>query len=342
MKQENKAVRHVIKPKKGEDATFIIQSWILTSARYNFSVYEKRILYRVVEYLQYMISADNGKVLKENIHVDKDLFGDYMFTVPVSEFLNGEDDHNHIRVKQALKDLRNKSFEYEDSEVWECLGIIESPKIQKYAETVSFRVTERLFGAFLSFAKGHKKYELTTVFKFESQYAMRFYELLAGQTQPLHFSIDYLKEMFGLSNKYKQPMDFIKWVVTPAKEELDKNSPYSFRFETDRERGESRKATSIYVFPYMTGNKPYETPAPKASPMWKVERYLLKLLQERHGFTTETLKNNIDLINDAESLFGIVDFLQKVEQHAREKGNEIGIGYKINALKTEVEKCKKK
>ena len=42
--------------------------------------------------------------------------------------------------------------------------------------------------------------------KFESTYAMRFYELLSGQTKPIMYSIDNLKIMFQVEDKYSKAM----------------------------------------------------------------------------------------------------------------------------------------
>ena len=46
----------------------ILQSYILTTAKYDYSVYEKRILYKIVEQLQYLIE---GKMLDKDILFSK-------------------------------------------------------------------------------------------------------------------------------------------------------------------------------------------------------------------------------------------------------------------------------
>ena len=51
----------------------IIQSYILTTAKYDFSVYEKRILYRIIELNQYLIE---GKKLNEKYILDSNSQGD--------------------------------------------------------------------------------------------------------------------------------------------------------------------------------------------------------------------------------------------------------------------------
>ena len=224
----------------------LIQSYILTTAKYDYSVYEKRILYRIVEQLQLLIE---GKTLNKNYsmqeipHEDIKLF---KFTFPFSAFKKNEEDKNHAQIKKALLSLEKKGFEYEDSEVWETINILYLPKVFKNKEYIGFTLREEIIQAFLDFSKGFKKYELKTAMEFESVYSMRFYELLSNQKTPINYSIDTLKEMFQIENKYKLTADFLRYVIEPAKKELDKCSPYTFHYETIKT---GRKITGIRFIP---------------------------------------------------------------------------------------------
>ena len=81
--------------------------------------------------------------------------------------------------------------------------------------------------------------------EFTSQYSMRFYELMSGQERPLIYSIEDLKIMFGVQDKYKRNPDFIKRIVIPAKEELDAKSPYSFEYKVLKD-GRSFHSLKLY------------------------------------------------------------------------------------------------
>ena len=63
----------------------VIQSYIVTTARYDFTVYEKRILYRLVEFLQPSLE---GEKLKGKIAIKQDLFGHHV-TMAISCFFEG-------------------------------------------------------------------------------------------------------------------------------------------------------------------------------------------------------------------------------------------------------------
>lgn len=61
----------------------VLQSYILTTAKYDYSVYEKRILYRIIELNQSLIE---GKKLNQNYSIEKDIYDDVKYTLPVSAF----------------------------------------------------------------------------------------------------------------------------------------------------------------------------------------------------------------------------------------------------------------
>ena len=134
----------------------IIQSYILTTAKYDFSVYEKRILYRIIELNQNLIE---GKKLNEKYIVDSNNQGDITYTLPISLFLKDDDKSNHKEVKKALENLKKKELTYEDDKIWASLSIIANPKIMKYSEKVTFTIDKMINDALINFSKGFKKYE---------------------------------------------------------------------------------------------------------------------------------------------------------------------------------------
>ena len=198
----------------------LVQSYVLTTAKYDFSVYEKRILYRIIEVLQAYLS---GIKLNYNYSVQEALYkdADTEISIESKAFLKDENDNNYEEVKKALKSLRNKTFDYEDASEWAVYGIIEKPKIKKYESFVSFKVTPLLLEAFMNFAKGYRKYELITAMQLESRFSMRMYELMSKQKKPITFCIDDLKSMFKVEKKYKDTNRFISQTIKVAKEELD-------------------------------------------------------------------------------------------------------------------------
>ena len=86
----------------------ILQSYILTTAKYDYSVYEKRILYKIVEQLQYLIE---GKMLDKRYSIQQGIFeNSKKFTFPFSSFKKNDEDKNHYQIKKALLFQKTKIY----------------------------------------------------------------------------------------------------------------------------------------------------------------------------------------------------------------------------------------
>ena len=221
-----------------------IQSYIMTTAKYDFSVYEKRILYRIVEMAQGELQG--VRFATDCKKIEHTLFDTVHITMPIASLLNGESDENYTRVKQALLSLQKKIFTYEDEKEWISISIIALPKIKKRSSVVSFQIDSHIWDCCLDFSKGFRKYELATAMKFKSVYSMRFYELLSGQKTKLIYPLEQLKEMFKVQDKYAKTNDFVRKVIEPAKNELDELSPYTFEWSANKE---GKKIVSFNFYP---------------------------------------------------------------------------------------------
>ena len=318
----------------------LIQSYIMTTAKYDFNVYEKRIIYRLVEMaqgeLQGIKFADNCQ------KIEHDLFSCVNITMPIACLLNGEDDKNYARVKEALQSLQRKIFEYEDDEIWQSISIIALPYIRKRSSVLSFQVHPRVWDCILDFSKGFRKYELKAAMSFKSQFSMRFYELLSNQKTPLIYSIEQLKEMFCVTDKYERINDFIRYVVDAAKKELDEVSPYTFEY-TPLKTG--RKITAIKFYPvYQPEHRDSDLEKhdlqKQTALSWSLAPEIRSYLKNSIEFSDKEIKNNLDLFISAQTL--LPDFLNELailKGKSREKKNPKG--YIINAIKGKIKDRKK-
>jgi len=294
----------------------VVQSYIMTTAKYDFSLYEKRILYVLVKTMQFFVK---GKKLDGKIQIEPNLFREHEVKMPISAFLLDEKDNNYDRVKKALKSLESKSFEYEDDKMWQLIRIIQNPEIIKYKGEVSFRLHPKIFEALLDFSKGFRKYEIKTAMMFKSVYTMRFYELLSGQKAPLTYKIEDLKIMFKIENKYKYTADFLKYVVDLAKDELDRKSPYSFEYKTNKI---GNKIHSITFYPiYKSNNRDDELEEKdlqkEVSLRWDLDKIVINYLKENFGFTEREIKNNFKLFKEANQRIDLLYFLSEIKVTVR-------------------------
>jgi len=313
----------------------MIQSYLVTTARYDFSVYEKRILYRLVEICQCVLE---GQTLKSGFKIS-DIHYEQLKEVimPVSAFLKDEQDENYVRIKNALLGLRNKVIEIDDERSWRVIGIIEMPELLPNGY-VKFILHKEIFEALLNFSKGFRKYELTTAMRFESIYAMRFYELLSGKKEPITYKIEDLKIMFKVEGKYKLNADFIRYIVELAKKEMDNKSPFSFTYKPNKV---GKKIISLTFFPYeISQNKDeelYQKEIQKRTSIyWDLDRLVVNYLKENYNFDDDEIKHNREIFKEAQIKLDLLSFLAKKRSLVKGKINPKG--YLINALKKEIKK----
>lgn len=217
----------------------MFQSYIFTTAKYDFSVYEKRILYRQIEIEQELLT---NEALRSAVKIETSLWGDRRYTIPISVLLNGEEDKNHKRIKEAFESLRLKKIEYEDDEIYSCFGIVSSYEIKKRAKTVTWVSPSKIVEAVMDFTKGWRKYELKIAMQFESAYSMRLYELFSNKHQPISYTVSELEKMFQLENKYRSPngklnlSNLRKFILDRAQRELNACSPFTFDYHISKDK----------------------------------------------------------------------------------------------------------
>ena len=303
----------------------IIQSYILTAAKYDFSVYEKRILYRIIEL---MSEYTKGKKLNCQYHIQESLFGDVDIQMPTSAFLKDEKDQNYSIVKKALMDLNLKRVQFVDEErkKWYLFNIIERPVAHMKQGFVSFRIHPIMAAAFMDFSMGHRKFELKTSMQFESVYAMRFYELMSGQSTHITFGIDKLKEMFKLEDKYKRVNDFFKYVIEPAKRELDKYSPFSFEYKINKE-GKKYKSITFYPVNIPKNQDPNiikSNALKKISLRWSISKEIESYIKENFGITTKELELHKELLEIANKQLDLLGLLTEKKRYISDAKSPMG------------------
>ena len=312
----------------------LMQSYIFTAAKYDFTAYEKRIMYRLVECAQDEIA---GIKIKDNLRKIQPVQLGREITLSTSSILKNEKDENYAIAKKAFLSLCEKIIVYEDENYWTATPIITKPKISKKEGTVTFLVFDEIWKCILDFTKGYRKFELITAMKFKSVYAMRFYELLSGQTAPLYVPLegpDGLRERFGLQGKYKLTTDFKRKVLDVAKKELDEYSPYSF---VAKEEKPGKKVIGWTLFPVFFEDR--EDPAlqeqarmAKVTARLQLDGNVYDYLRHSFEFKSEEInKNKKTLIEGQNRIPDFMGFLGELKKGARLAENPKG--YVIGAIK---------
>lgn len=314
--------------KDSEKPMELIQSYLVTSAKYDFNVYEKRILYRVVELIQ---SELKGQPIGEGIAVNSTLFGSKEIIMPVSRFLkDGEEDKNHCRIKKAFERLSQLQVKEDNEKRWAISQVVTNPKLEYGASVVRFTIDELIIEKLLDFAKGYNQYELGIAFNFRSQYSMRFYELISRCSRPaITYTIDSIREMFMLENRYNLSTDFFRYVIDPAQKELkESKSPYWFTYDKIKV-GRAFKSIQFNVHYRPEYDKKI---LQQSSIRWEVECSFMKLLNQSLGTEDKTWKAHVKLLSKVQHID--YDELKKILRKAHDAKNPVG--YVVNAFKKQL------
>tara|TARA_B100000459_G_scaffold124714_1_gene77373 strand:+ start:336 stop:1373 length:1038 start_codon:yes stop_codon:yes gene_type:complete len=322
-----------------EDTLKITQSYLFTTARYDLSVTQKRILYRIVELLQILYEGKSMKELKEsNFRINTDLFGRQSFMIPTCKVLNEDD--NHTAIRRAFEGLIKKTITLVDNDIeLVMLNIFQKAKYHKNTGVMEFVPTKELLLTFELAAVNWKSYELAAAFSLKSTYSMRFFELFNSQKQPISYTIKEMKRWFGAEKKYSSNYDFFRYVLEVARKELKESCPVYFTYKKNKSAG-SRSYTSVTFFIHQNPKniKP-------ARILRKVEDYLpvklISYLKSEWHFTDTGILNNInDFCNAHKKLkwqLSKFDEIKATAVHSRTRNMP---GYLIKSIRDAVENPK--
>lgn len=316
----------------------VFQSYVMTVMRYDASnVILKRILTHIVNANQ---DFNEGVKYKGGvvINIDEDLFKDRYYTFEIKSILMGETDKNHTRVKKAFRTLQTKIFEFDNKEEQDYFAIPFITGLRITRGVATFRMSELIYKAFVDYTKGYRKFEFELSLSMSSGYSMRLYELISGQIEPLTFEIKHLKQIFKLENNYKRVNDFIRYVIEPAKKELDEKSPYTFNYKTNKKGRAYHSITFIPIYQPQFRNDDLERKElqKQVSPGMILGRQSTDYLKHSFDFTTAEIKQNIEIFTQASKKFDLIEFLSKVKPRANRANNPKG--YVIASIKSQLKK----
>lgn len=312
----------------------IVQSFIYSVSRVELSLYEQRILLKVVEFAQ---SKLKGRILKNSLFRMEHDLDNVRIEIPVRYILSDGSKH-YEDVREAAVKLMGRHFEFWDTNygAWYSSPIIYNVAYVKGGGLLSFYVSKMLFDVILDFTKGFCRYDLETALSLSSPYAVRMYALVASQTRPIVYTIGQLKKMFGVEDKYKQTRDFLIKVIDAAKKILDNEQCNSFTYSKIKN---GKKVESICIAPLKRRQLTAEELAAKVSLKRLVDNEILVVLISYMGFTTKEISAHKILLNDFCKLPYCTDTIYNIERRFR-KGKKTK-GYVIAAIRDEVDNYKR-
>jgi plasmid replication initiation protein len=192
----------------------------ITTARYELSIMEKRIMYILVSEIR--------KKFVLNRVGNETLFDDMIIKITSAKLIKDLEERNTKRIKKAFKSLRLRSFEWnngtdEDSpeHEWFEVGFINYGE-WKRGGAIEFQVSKLILPYFVALTEQFTEYNLIVAISLKSKWSQRFYEICnqwrnAGGTI---LNIKDLRDSFGLTDKYGKYGSFKKFVIEVAYKEL--------------------------------------------------------------------------------------------------------------------------
>ena len=186
----------------------------LTESRYKFSNYEKNAFYVVVKQVRRdYVEREPPRTEFENMRVK----------IPKSALSEiGDEDHTK-EARQALRNLRNKTIEFEDEEGnWLYCGFINQAKYIAKEKVYEVEVSRDLMPYLVELSRHYTEYSLLVAISLKSIYSQRYYELCCQYRNMGKFgkTTNQLRTMFMLEDKYPLLPLFKQYVINAAQKEL--------------------------------------------------------------------------------------------------------------------------
>lgn len=307
----------------------IVQSFIYSFARVKLSLYEQRVMLKIVEQAQVYIK---GLWLKENLRKIPHAGSNVEVSIVIKEILS-EGSKHYEDVKEAVRCLERRQFEFFDSSTntWHCTPIIYNARMKNGSGSIQFFVSDIIYDVILDFSRGFSKYNLEKALQLDSPYAVRLYAMLCSQSHPVTFRLEELKKMFGVEDKYSQTADFIKKIIVPSKSKLDDLKMNSFTFS---KLTTGRTITALTFTPIKREDTASAELLAKLPLSAVVLKELKIALMQKFEFSSRELSAHKETLDKFGRIPNWFDKLMSIEH--RQKKNDYKKGWVINALRGEV------
>ena len=200
--------------------TTLAQDNRITTARYELSLLEKRIMYFLLR------DVRNKFVLNKTGNTT--LFDDLIIKTTSSALVKSLKERNTTKIKKALKSMRLRSFEWqneypEDHELheWFEVGFINYGKWKRGGD-IEFQVSKEILPFFVELTSRFTEYNSLIAMSLKSKWSQRFYEYCCQWRQAggFNMSVADLRSQLMLENKYKDFSALKKFVIQVAHKEL--------------------------------------------------------------------------------------------------------------------------
>lgn len=316
-------------------STDVFTSYIFSTSSRSLSKYGERLLMEVISVAQeYTIDAALG-INKLNF-AEKYSEKFALIDIPVRNLLNEDDSTNYTKAKEAAVELM-KIYHTVEAPVLDENGnpktykdgtpqyqfasyhLLDKVTVNQKPGIVSVKLGEETWSQILDFGKGYTRYNLLTAKKLDDVVAIRLFQLLSNSSEPLSFSLERIKGILGLQDKYvNNPTGFLRRVIEPAEREIREKCPFEVVHELSYEKAEKKGRPSINGITFRKVLKPSVIKDPREV----LDSRLLYVLVNTFHFDDRGLRSNMKLFLDLkEEGHDILAFLSRIEGQAQQANN---------------------
>lgn len=331
----------------------VIQSYLTTIMKGDFSLYETRIFVKIVEHANTLLNGQKiSSLLGKAVSVDGITAN---ISIPIREILtDGTNDYG--KVYKAACSLSNKTIEYYDRKKgkWEkntttdgkggiryYTHLIDNIRYPEGDGMLKCTCATWLLQYILDFVNGNfSMYDLATALSLPTAYSVRMYWLTCSMRDPITYSLQMLREMLGVGDKYPQPKDFIRRVIAPPAKVLQDRglNGYAFKPIHKRKNSKTSKITGVLIIPVKRQQLTETQLTAKLPPHSWVPTDMRQYLSSKEQFTeADFAKLKSDLFEFSHNK-NWRDIIVKICHNAAKK--RAGKGYIINAIRSENAKYK--
>lgn len=310
----------------------IIQSYLTTIMHGDFSLYEVRIFMKIVELANAAVKGKKYTALLGKA-VSMDGISCYC-EIPIRSMIP-EKSHDYRKLKDALKTLKNKNFELKvpEKKEWHYTSLLNDIKIAEGNGMVSFVVPVWLMKYIMNFIDGNfSLYDLQAALALSSPRTVRLYWLTCSMTEPQEWSVEMLKRLMGVADKYPKTKDFLKRCIDMPMKELESRGLNGFTYKKIFTKN---KITALRLTPVKREEKTQKQLTAMAALSAWCPPQLGKYLNQQAQFTRAELQR---IKNTLFKFAQLPDYQSKivsiVERARRSRKSK---GYIVNAMKSEVD-----
>lgn len=309
-----------------------IQTRVITILRADLGLYELRIIMKIVETVQPLFKGDSlSHIIRKGLSSDGINLN---FSFPIKDLLN-EDSHHYELIYNAAKRLAKKCVEYTDTKnkTKYYTPIISNIKQNERDGVIKFTAAEWLAKALVDVTFGCNMYNLRHALALKNPCAIRLYMLTCSSTQPIRYSILFLKSMLGVDGKYSQTRDFIKRCIDPAEKELENKGLNGFSYSKIKN---GKAVVALLISPVKREQQTANQLAAQIGTGSLVPQALQQYLYNQCDITYKELSSHKVACHEFCKIPSWTDIIVHIVEGQRKK--RAGKGYIFSAIKKEVEK----